>query len=170
MLDVPYGQGKSLMHGAVYKYRCNPGAEMEGEDTVACTGKEWNGSVPSCNLSPSQPSLQLEVKGNVVSQVREGDWVLVTCQARGGHPIPQIGLFFDGKAIKDFKEWKNIFAFDASAAHNGKKVECRAVNKVGSANSVAELKVLSEYYRLICRSSLYVTLQLEQNKISFALK
>ena len=31
------------------RYRCNQEAEMEGRDTVACTGTQWNGSVPSCN-------------------------------------------------------------------------------------------------------------------------
>ena len=147
MLDVPYGEGKSLMKGAVYKYRCNPGASMEGHDTVACTGLEWNGSVPHCNVVPSQPSLELIVKGNAVSDVRERDWVLVSCQGRGGHPLPEIGLMLDGKpfATKDFREWSNSFTFIASAAHNGKKIECTAANKVGTVSSVTELNVLSEY-------------------------
>ena len=146
MLDVPYGQGKSLMHGAVFKYRCNPGAEMEGGDTVACTGQEWTGSVPQCNVMPSQPSLELIVRGNVVSQVRHNDWVLVSCQGRGGHPPPEIGLRFDGKpfATKDFRVWRNTFTFIAKSSDHGKKIECTATNKVGSANSVSELNVLSE--------------------------
>ena len=147
MLDVPYGQGKSLMHGAVFKYRCNPGAEMEGGDTVACTGQEWTGSVPQCNVLPSQPSLELIVRGNVVSQVRHNDWVLVSCQGRGGHPPPEIGLRFDGKpfATKDFRVWRNTFTFIAKSSDNGKKIECTAANKVGNASSVSELIVLSEY-------------------------
>jgi len=145
MLEVPYGQGKSLMHGAVFKYRCNPGAQMEGGDTVACTGLEWTGSVPQCNLMPSQPSLELIVRGNVVSQVRHNDWVLVSCQGRGGHPPPEIGLRFDGKpfATKDFRVWRNTFTFIAKSSDNGKKIECTAANKVGNASSVSELIVLS---------------------------
>merc|ERR1711936_525891 len=84
MLDVPYGQGKSLMHGAVYKYRCNPGAQLEGHDTVACTGRFWNGSMPTCNVEPSPPKLELLVAGSPVEDVKVGDWVVVSCQARGG--------------------------------------------------------------------------------------
>ena len=64
----------------------------------------------------------------------------------GGHPPPEIGLRFDGKpfATKDFRVWRNTFTFIAKSEDNGKKIECTATNKVGSANSVSELNVLSE--------------------------
>ena len=49
MLDIPYGEGRSLLRGAVYKYRCNTGVEMEGSNTLVCDGDSWNGTVPHCN-------------------------------------------------------------------------------------------------------------------------
>ena len=48
MLELPYGEGRALMGGAVYRYRCTAG-EMEGSDTVVCTGAQWNTSRPHCN-------------------------------------------------------------------------------------------------------------------------
>ena len=46
------------------------------------------------------------MSGNAVTAVKPGDWVLVTCQAGGGHPVPDIGLTLDGlpAGSKDFKE------------------------------------------------------------------
>ena len=49
MLDIPYGEGRAMMGGAVYKYRCNHGVEMEGSNTLVCDGERWNGTVPHCN-------------------------------------------------------------------------------------------------------------------------
>merc|ERR1711970_1089688 len=116
LLDIPYGEGRSMMGGAVYKYRCNTGVEMEGSDTLVCDGDNWNGTVPHCNVAPDQPQLEVIVSGNAVTNVKPGDWVLVTCQAKGGHPLPDIGLTLDGvpAGSKDFRNYRNSFTFTAS--------------------------------------------------------
>ena len=49
MLDIPYGEGRAMLRGAVYKYRCNHEVEMEGSNTLVCDGERWNGTVPDCN-------------------------------------------------------------------------------------------------------------------------
>jgi len=145
MLDIPYGQGKALMHGAVYKYRCNPGTEMEGRDTVACTGRFWNGSMPTCNVEPSPPKLELLVAGSSVEDVKVGDWVVVSCQARGGNPIPDIDLKMDDDSFsaKDTMQFKNTFTFQATEDMNGKTVQCSASNKMGDSEAEKTLTILS---------------------------
>ena len=44
-------------------------------------------------------------------------------------------------ATKDFRVWRNTFTFIAKSEDNGKKIECTATNKVGSANSVSERRL-----------------------------
>jgi len=134
MLDIPYGEGRAILRGAVYKYRCNQGVEMEGSDILVCDGERWNGTVPHCNVEPTDPLLEVTVSGNVVTAVKPGDWVLVTCQASGGHPVADIGLTLDGAPAgsKDFRNLKNSFTFTASEEDNGKTILCTAVNKVGT--------------------------------------
>jgi len=135
MLDIPYGEGRALLKGAVYKYRCNIGSEMEGSDILVCDGERWNGSVPHCNVKPTDPLLEVTVSGNAVTAVKPGDWVLVTCQASGGHPVADIGITLDGVSAgsKEFRNLKNSFTFTASEEDNEKTILCTAVNKVGTA-------------------------------------
>lgn len=143
MLDIPYGEGRSLLRGAVYKYRCNHGGEMEGSNTLVCNGDKWNGTVPDCNVEPNEPELEVIVSGSVVTTVKPGDWVLVTCQARGGHPVPDIGINMDGlpSGSKDFENFKNSFTFTASEQNDAKNILCTAVNKVGTSAASTILHV-----------------------------
>merc|ERR1711892_33890 len=143
MLDIPYGEGRALLRGAVYKYRCNHGVEMEGSNTLVCDGERWNGTVPDCNVLPDEPELELIVSGNVVTAVKPGDWVLVTCQAGGGHPVPDIGLTLDGlpAGSKDFRNYRNSFTFTATEEDDGKIVLCTAMNKVGTSTASTMLHV-----------------------------
>merc|ERR1712025_900966 len=134
MLDIPYGEGRAILKGAVYKYRCNLGVEMEGSETVVCDGEKWNGTVPHCNVAPSEPLMEMTVAGSVVTTVKPGDWVLVTCEAGEGHPVPDIGLTMDGAPAgsKDFRNIKNSFTFTATEEDHGKNILCTAVYKVGT--------------------------------------
>jgi len=143
MLDIPYGEGKSMMRGAVYKYRCNPGIKMEGSDTVVCTGDSWNGTVPNCNVEPTEPSLEVIVSGQAVNTVMVGDYVLVNCQPRGGHPLPDVSISMDG-----FQEHTSVgrkdqtsFSFTATEDDDGKIILCSAFNKVGDSSSSTLLHV-----------------------------
>jgi hypothetical protein len=74
------------------------------------------------------------VSGSVVTTVKPGDWVLVTCQARGGHPVPNIGITMDGlpSGNKDFRNFKDSFSFEATEKDNGKRILCTSVNQVGT--------------------------------------
>merc|ERR1719320_740686 len=134
-LEVPYGEGRAMLGGAVHRYKCNNGVEMEGSDTLVCDGERWNGSVPHCNVKPTDPLLEVTVSGNAVTAVKPGDWVLVTCQASGGHPVADIGITLDGVSAgsKEFRNLENSFTFTASEEDNEKTILCTAVNKVGTA-------------------------------------
>ena len=68
---------------------------MEGSNTVVCTEETWNGSVPHCNVAPNEPELAVTVSGVAVTTVQPGDWAMVTCQARGEHPAPDVGITRD---------------------------------------------------------------------------
>merc|ERR1711892_602252 len=143
MLDIPYGEGRALLRGAVYKYRCNHEVEMEGSNTLVCDGERWNGTVPDCNVLPDETRLELIVSGSVVTVVKPGDLVLVTCQAGGGHPVPDIGLTLDGlpAGSKDFRNLKDSFTFTATGNEEGKRILCSAVNKVGTSTTSTILPV-----------------------------
>jgi len=142
-LEVPYGEGRAMLGGAVHKYRCNNGVEMEGSDTLVCDGENWNGTVPHCNVAPTKPELELIVSGNVVTAVKPGDWVLVTCQASGGHPVADIGITVDGVSAgsKDFRNLRNSFTFTATEEDDGKTIVCTALNKIGTEISSTVVQV-----------------------------
>jgi len=143
MQDIPYGEGRAMMRGAVYKYRCNHGVEMEGSSTLVCDGERWNGTVPHCNVGPSEPELEVTVSGNAVTTVKPGDVVLVTCRARVGHPVPAIGLTLDGlpTGSKDFMNLENSFTFTATETEDGQRILCSAVNKIGTSATSTILHV-----------------------------
>jgi len=143
MLDIPYGEGRAMMGGAVYKYRCNTETQMEGSNTLVCDGEKWNGTLPDCNAGPTEPELEVIVSGQAVTKVNPGDWVLVTCQAKGGHPLPDIGLTLDGlpSGSKDFRNFRNSFTFTATEEDNGKRILCTALNKVGTSAASTVLHV-----------------------------
>ena len=77
--------------------------------------------------------------------MRLGDWVLVSCQARGGNPVPDIGLMLDNKphTSKDFRQFKNTFTLLAAEEINNKVVQCTASNKMGQSKVERILTVLS---------------------------
>merc|ERR1712106_54952 len=143
MLDIPYGEGRAMLRGAVYKYRCNLGVEMEGSSTLVCGGERWNGTVPHCNVGPSEPELEVTVSGNAVTTVKPGDVVLVTCRARVGHPVPDIGLTLDGlpTGSKDFMNLEHSFTFTATENEDGQRILCSAVNKIGTSATSTILHV-----------------------------
>ena len=78
--------------------------------------------------------MEMTVSGSIVTTVKPGDWVLVTCEAGEGHPVPDIGLTMDGAPAgsKDFRNIKNSFTFTATEEDHGKNILCTAVNKVGT--------------------------------------
>ena len=89
--------------------------------------------------------MEFLVDGQSVDEVRAGDWVLVSCQARGGNPVPDIGLMLDNKphTSKDFRQFKNTFTFLASEDMNNKNIQCTASNKMGQSKVERILTVLS---------------------------
>jgi len=135
MLDIPYGRGKRLMFGSVFRYRCNSGAVMKGPELLYCDGKHWNGTAPDCYVPPSPPFLQLSVGGAQPETIKKGSRVLVKCQSTGGNPVPDIGFTMNGRPIpevsKDFRSFQNTFTFTASSENNLESIECTASNSVG---------------------------------------
>ena len=89
--------------------------------------------------------MEFLVSGQPVEEVKAGDWVLVSCQARGGNPVPDIGLMLDNKphTSKDFRQFKNTFTFLASEDMNNKNIQCTASNKMGQSKVERILTVLS---------------------------
>ena len=94
-------------------------------------------------MLPDEPELKLIVSGSVVSTLKPDDWVLVTCQALGGHPVPDISLTLDGlpAGSKDFRNLKDSCTFTATGNEDGKRIHCSAVNKVGTSTTSTILPV-----------------------------
>ena len=97
-------------------------------------------------VGPSPPKLELLVAGAAVEEVRAGEWVLASCQARGGNPVPDIGLLMAGQpaASKDFRQFKNTFNFQAGEELHGQTIACTASNKISQARAEKVLTVLSK--------------------------
>ena len=97
-------------------------------------------------VGPSPPKLELLVAGAAVEEVRAGEWVLASCQARGGNPVPDIGLLMAGQpaASKDFRQFKNTFNFQAGEELHGQTIACTASNKISQARAERVLTVLSK--------------------------
>jgi len=146
MLDIPNGEGRALMGGAVYKYRCNPGLDMTRGNTVICEDGNWNGTVPHCNVKPEEPKLDVPVSGQNRELLKPGDQVLVTYETQGGYPVPDIGITVDGvpAGTKDFMRTRNSYVFTATEKDDGKRIACTAVNKVGSSIAADVLKIYKD--------------------------
>ena len=82
-----------------------------------------------------------------MEDVKVGDWVVVSCQARGGNPIPDIDLKMDDDSFsaKDTMQFKNTFTFQATEDMNGKTVQCSASNKMGDSEAEKTLTILSKF-------------------------
>ena len=82
-----------------------------------------------------------------MTEVRAGDWVLVGCQAQGGHPLPAIGLSLAGRptASKDFRDQRNSFSLEVGPEDDGAEITCTAANKVGQTIASTKLSVLSKF-------------------------
>ena len=74
----------------------------------------------------------------------------VSCQARGGNPIPDINLMMDDGSFfaKDTKQFKNTFSFQATEETNGKTVQCTASNKMGESKAEKTLTILSKFCKI----------------------
>ena len=103
------------------------------------------------SVEPSPPKLELLVAGSSVEDVKVGDWVVVSCQARGGNPIPDIDLKMDDDSFsaKDTMQFKNTFTFQATEDMNGKTVQCSASNKMGDSEAEKTLTILSKFCKII---------------------
>ena len=154
----------------IFRYRCNPGTQMEGRDTVACTGRLWNGTVPACNgkefrkyllkkifeqissVEPNKPKLELLVSGSPVKNVKVGDVVKASCQSRGGNPVPEVGLLLDDEpysaATQAFREFSSHFTFLATTEFNGKTIKCITRNKIGTTSAEKILTILSKIEKM----------------------
>ena len=97
-------------------------------------------------VKPEEPKLEISVSGQSREFLSPGDWVLVTCDTRGGYPAPDIGITVNGlpAGSKDFRNLRNSFTFTASQEDDGKRILCTAVNTVGTSVAAAVLNVYSE--------------------------
>ena len=86
--------------------------------------------------------------GVPVENVKVGDWVEVSCRARGGNPLPDIRLTMDNevKSSVEFMQFKNSFTFLATTDYDGKMVACDAVNKISQENAEGRITVLSKLF------------------------
>lgn len=88
------------------------------------------------------------VGGSPVANVKLGDFVKVTCRARGGNPVPDVGLLLDGEhhsgAGHKFRQFRNSFTFVASEEFNGRTVGCIVRNKMGQTFTEKTITVLSK--------------------------
>jgi hypothetical protein len=133
---VPYGEARPLLGGAVYKYRCNSGLEMDGPDTVFCEGENWNSSVPTCLVVPGPPQLDLP------ELVEEGEEVDISCTATDGNPLPKVSLSLDGKVLgsSSLSFTTNLVASDH---HHDQEIVCEASSRAGVTRVSRRLHVLS---------------------------
>ena len=97
------------------------------------------------SVRPREPLLELSVSGEAVTEVLAGDVVIADCQARGGHPHPDISISLkedlDNVDNIDNKIYQNSLSFTASSEDDGKTIVCTAENKMGTATSSAVIKV-----------------------------
>jgi len=142
MLDIPHGEARRMLRGAMYRYRCDDGLRMEGDSSVYCDGENWNGTIPTCLVPPTTPVLELLVDGVPSTEVSEGSTVLVTCYAKTGNPVPDIQISFADETAS-FTNFKNSMTFTASPSHSGLVVTCTARNTAGTTQETALVTVTS---------------------------
>jgi len=133
---VPYGEARALLGGAVYKYRCNSGLEMDGPDTVFCEGENWNSSVPTCLVPPATPQLDLP------ELVEEGEEIDISCTATDGNPLPKVSLSLDGTVLGS-SSLSFTTNFVAANHHHDQEIVCEASSRAGVNRVTRLLHVLS---------------------------
>ncbi|XP_059083711.1 uncharacterized protein LOC131880986 isoform X2 [Tigriopus californicus] len=85
--EIPHGETKSQMKGAVYLFRCEPGAMLVGSPTLFCDGRHWNDTLPECVIAPGK----VEIQGPsqlVLDQFKED--LTIHCVSAPSNPITRL--------------------------------------------------------------------------------
>ena len=99
-------------------------------------------------VEPTEPSLEVIVSGQAVNTVMVGDYVLVNCQPRGGHPLPDVSISMNGvqEHTSVGRKDQTSFSFTATEDDDGKMILCSAINKVGDSSSSTLLHVEGQVF------------------------
>jgi len=137
------GKALSLLDGALYKFSCPAGSPLIGSPAIYCDGKQWNSSIPYCQLPPSEPStIDILVGGQNVNEVRVSDSAILTCTAISGNPTPDVQVTIDGKTYPPQNFIDSIMLKIAEDTKTQLDVSCTASNVAGSSTTTITIPVL----------------------------
>jgi len=137
------GKALSLLEGALYKFSCPAGSPLIGSPAIYCDGKQWNSSIPYCQLPPSEPStIDILVGGQNVNEVRVSDSAILTCTAISGNPTPDVQVTIDGKTYPPQNFIDSIMLKIAEDTKTQLDVSCTASNVAGSSTTTITIPVL----------------------------
>ncbi|TRY76341.1 hypothetical protein TCAL_08352 [Tigriopus californicus] len=128
--EIPHGETKSQMKGAVYLFRCEPGAMLVGSPTLFCDGRHWNDTLPECVIAPEPPLVTITLDGEPVSpqSIEVGQMVTLVCKAQSGHPDPELTFYRNSAQIGVPRKQRNLFKFRAMEGDNNAVFSCTAYN------------------------------------------
>merc|ERR1711963_146045 len=137
------GKALILLEGALYKFSCPAGSPLIGSPAIYCDGKQWNSSIPYCQLPPSEPStIDILVGGQNVNEVRVSDSAILTCTAISGNPTPDVQVTVDGKTYPPQNFIDSIMLKIAEDTKTQLDVSCTASNVAGSSTTTITIPVL----------------------------
>jgi len=152
MDQILYGKGWPELGGAMYRYECEDGASLVGEEVIVCDGKNWNGTQPQCFAKPGVPGLTVTVDGVPTNgqAVSVGQKVNVTCTARGGNPSPTLSILLDSEPVSTSLVMSMghqvSYTFMAGRSKTSWAAACKAENQADDLPALSDMIVLSLNY------------------------
>jgi len=143
------GRARPVWGGAAFRFSCNAGTEMEGNQVVFCDGKTWNGTKPECLVSPGSPNLSITVGGVEMENpsIAAGQNITLSCQSVGGNPAPSLALYM-GREQVGFSEAGSTaqYTLTVQPEHDQVQVYCTAHNRMVQTAVHSEVQVLRLKY------------------------
>jgi len=151
MGQILYGVARAELGGAIFRYSCEPGGSLVGEQALFCDGTSWNGTKPYCSVPPPAPVLSFDVDGNqnADTSLNFGQKVRVLCQSSGGNPPPTIAFVLDedtvDQSLLETTEQGSFYTFTAFRNKTSLLAACKAEN------SASDVPVYSQNIKFVLR-------------------
>jgi len=143
---IKNGRARPVWGGAAFRFSCNAGSLLEGNQVVFCDGKKWNGTKPECLVPPSSPTLSLTVDDVPMENpsLSVGQNLTMSCNSSGGNPAPGLALYLGPDMIVSSSAGSTAqYTLTVQTVHDTVQVYCAAHNRMSHSPVLSPVHLLS---------------------------